>query len=193
MDDWGAKKMLLFQRGDPDAFQELFERYKKPVINFCYRFCRDWFVAEELAQEVFIRVYRAASGYKKKARFVTWLYRIATNVCLNASRKKGLDFVSIDEPVDCGSGEINREVVDTGPGLDEKAGLRAEIRLVEQGMMKLPAKQRLALLLRIVEGFSYEEIAIQLGCPKNTAKTLVRRGRLALAKYLAQTEDGGDG
>ena len=85
--DPDAQLMLDFKAGDQQAFQSLFDRYKKRVINYCYRFCGHQAVAEELAQETFLKVYKAVGHYRPKARFSTWLFKIATNVCLNEIRR----------------------------------------------------------------------------------------------------------
>ena len=106
--------MLDFKEGDPRAFRILFDKYKKKIMNYCYRFCSDIGIAEELSQEVFFRVYKAAYRYRPEARFSTWIFRIATNVCLNEIRKARYQTAieSFEKPLDIGHGEMKREYED---------------------------------------------------------------------------------
>ena len=86
--DPDVQLMLRFQQGDEDGFLKLFSKYQTRIIHFCFRFCGDRTLAEDLAQDVFLRVYRGGERYRPKAKFITWLYRIAVNVCLNDARKQ---------------------------------------------------------------------------------------------------------
>lgn len=185
--DSDIQLMLSFKNGDQRAFQQLFDKYKKRVVNFCYRYCGQRTTAEDLSQEIFIRVYRAAGTYRPKAKFSTWLFKIATNVCLNEVRK----------PVY----KAKLESIDRDPG-EEKAAVK-EIAMepdrsipdrllethqqqvqVRDAMEQLPVQQRAALLLRATEGFSYQEIGRQMGCSENRIKTLIHRGRKRMKKIL---------
>lgn len=185
--DPDATYMLLFKEGDKDAFRVLFEKYKKPVINFCHKFCGDHHLAEELAQEVFIRVYKAASDYHPEARFSTWIYRIATNICLNELRRKKHVFEkeSLDQPISSENGEIAREIEDPSDAtpaghLEEKE----RDRIIHQSIQKLPPKQRAAILLRVNHGFSYEEIGKQMNSSETRVKSLIHRARQSLKDAL---------
>ena len=100
VEDRHALLMLRFQSGDSGAFHELYEDYKFPLLNFIYRFCQDRRVAEELCQEVFIRVYKSASSYEAKAKVSTWLYRIATNICLNELRSGKYQYERVPSSLD---------------------------------------------------------------------------------------------
>lgn len=180
--------MLDFKAGSQMAFRDLFERHKQPVVNYCYRFCGHRAVAEELAQEVFLRIYKAAPRYRPKARFRTWLFKIATNVCLNEIRKRVYrqQVESLDPFPDAGGGQPAQAMPESPePGPDIEL-VRAERRQkVRSAIGALPEKQRAALLLRVEGEFSYKEIADQIRCPVNHVKTLIHRGRRSLQRALA--------
>ena len=183
--------MLRFKDGDSDAFRQLFDRHKNGVILFCHRFCGDERVAEELAQETFIRVYRAAARYYPKARFRTWLFKIATNVCLNEIRRPGYKIRS--ESLDGTDSKkyeatINRQSGHRPERPDELLDQEEQRHMVLKAMAQLPDDQRAALLLRVEGEFSYQEIGQQMDRSENHIKTLIYRGRCrlkaALAKYF---------
>lgn len=180
--------MLDFKAGDQQAFQDLFDKYKKRVIAYCFRFCGHRAVAEELAQETFLKVYKAARRYRPKARFSTWLFKIATNVCLNEVRRPVYrnQLESLDRITE---NEVDR-TVSTATGTrqnspDDLLLSQEQQELVIKAIGRLPEKQRAALLLRIEEEFSYGEIGHQINCTENNVKTLIHRGRIQLKKALA--------
>ncbi len=179
--------MLNFKEGDQRAFQLLFDKYKKQVINYCFRYCGHRAVAEELAQESFLRVYKAAARYRPEARFSTWLFKIATNVCLNEIRKPvyraRLD--SIDQAPDEDHATNPELTMDPEQSMPD-ALLEAHQNqiLIWQAMGRLPREQRTALLLRVTEGFSYGQIGQQINRSENHVKTLIYRGRQRLKKLL---------
>ncbi len=194
LNDPDIQLMLDFKAGDPAAFRRLFDKHKQRVINYCYRFCGNAAVAEELAQETFLRVYKAAPRYRPKARFSTWLFKIAANVCLNELRKPvyraGTE--SLDPTADDGQR--------AGPPDGSPAGttrpdglyeMHEQQALVRKAIGQLPEKQRAALLLRIEEEFSYREIGQQINRSENHVKTLIHRGRQGLRRLLGK--DFGDG
>ncbi len=181
--------MLKFQAGDQNAFRCLFDRYKGRVIHFCYRYCGQPALAEELAQETFLRVYKAARRYRPQARFQTWLFKIATNVCLNeirrpqyARRFEPLTPAQADEDCTTGTG-AGEPAADKRP--DEWLEHEERQQAVRHAMAQLPVAQRAALLLRVEEEFSYQQIGQQLGRSENHVKTLIYRGRQRLKKVLA--------
>ena len=178
--------MLRFKDGDQQAFRLLFDKYKKQVINYCYRYCGHPSVAEELAQETFLRVYKAATRYRPKARFSTWLYKIATNVCLNEIRSPVYRerIESMDQALE--GHEPSREAAMEADQSMPDVLLEAhqDQFLIRQAMLRLPEAQRAALLLRATEGFSYQEIGRQLNRSENHVKTLIHRGRQKLRKIL---------
>ncbi len=192
--DADVKQMLEFQAGNHGAFQVLFTKYKKKIINFCYRFCRDQARAEELAQEVFLNVYRGAANYRPTARFSTWLFQIATHVCLNEMRKAHYrhKIDSIDAAVVTDDGERrNRELSDSSGSPEEMMEQQERETLIQQALLSLPEKQRLALSLRVLNGFSYQEIGRQIRCSENSVKTLIHRGRQQLKTLFQKRDKGG--
>ncbi|MEJ2038293.1 MAG: sigma-70 family RNA polymerase sigma factor [Desulfosarcinaceae bacterium] len=180
--------MLRFKAGDQGAFRRLFDRHKGPMIQFCYRFCGHSGVAEELAQETFLRVYRAAARYRPKARFRTWLYRIATNVCLNEIRRPDYrNRIETLEASDANQAAISSDAAASAgeDRPDVRLALEEQQQMVFKAIAQLPEDQRAALLLRVEQDFSYKEIGRQIGRTENHVKTLIHRGRCKLKQLLA--------
>lgn len=183
--DSDIQMMLEFKKGDTIAFQKLFDKYKKRVVNYCYRFCGNLFVAEDLAQETFIRVYKAGPRYNPKSKFSTWMFKIATNVCLNELRKPvyrnkiaSLDDVEQTEQM---------ELRDNGNiGADENIEDHERQQMIREAVQSLPENQRAALLLRIDQEFSYKEIGKQINCRENHVKILIHRARKRLTDAFKQ-------
>jgi RNA polymerase sigma-70 factor (ECF subfamily) len=186
--DPDVQLMLKFKAGDQEAFRQLFDRHKGRMIRYCYRFCGDQAVAEELAQEIFIRVYKAAPRYRPEARFRTWLYTIATRFCLNELRRPDYrrQFESLSTPLKDQEDEPKKRLILAGNQRPDEDVVQAEQQqMVLEAMKKLPSNQRVALLLRVEEEFSYQEIGQQIGCSENQVKTLIYRGRQKLKENLA--------
>ncbi len=186
--DPDVKLMLEFKAGDQGAFRQLFDRHKGRMIRYCYRFCGNQAVAEELAQEVFIRVYKAAPRYRPKARFQTWLYTIATRICLNELRRP--DYHQQCESLSAPSKDQDHEpkkrtILTDNKRPDEDVVQAEQQQMVLEAMKKLPSNQRAVLLLRVQEEFSYQEISQQIGCSENKVKALIYRGRQKLKDALA--------
>jgi RNA polymerase sigma-70 factor, ECF subfamily len=185
--DLDSQCMLQFKNGNQDGFRILFTKYTKKIVNFCYRFCGDREVAEELAQEVFLRVYKAAPRYEPDAHFSTWLFRIATNVCLNETRKYRYRVVTetMDNHIQTDSGAIKQEIEDPKSqhpqDLMEKRG---NDLLLEKAMKSLPEKQRTALLLKVCNNFSYKAIGKQMKHSESAVKSMIHRARLSLMKIV---------
>jgi RNA polymerase sigma-70 factor (ECF subfamily) len=185
--DADAALMLRFKDGDGDAFRKLFGKYQGPIINFCFRFCADRTLAEDLAQEVFLRVYRGSGRYRVEARFSTWLYRIAVNVCLNETRKLRKNSVtrSLDHPVNDDPDSRAPECPDENqaPADDAMASCQRD-EAIRRALQTLPDPQRIALVLRIYDEFPYEEIASRMNASEGKVKTLIFRGRQRLREAL---------
>jgi RNA polymerase sigma-70 factor (ECF subfamily) len=180
--DADAALLLAFQRGDEAAFRALYERNARAMVAFCHRFVRDPARAEELAQDVFVKLYGAADRYRPSARFRTFLYRIAANHCLNELRRPEHGARADDaagapaDPDALPSGAANPEEIARGAALE---------RAVAAMLDRLPDKQRAALVLCRFEGLSYEEIAEVLGTTVSAVKSLVHRATVAAAEALA--------
>ncbi len=195
-DDPDVQLMLRFQEGDMAAFQQLFNRYSSSVVNFAFRFVHSRERAEELAQEVFLQVYRWQNRYEPKAKFSTWLFKIANNHCLNEVRKGEyrVSHESLDsQPNDEGDGR-ERELPDTNPrkGDDILAAKQAADK-IQKILQRLPESQRSAVLLSRFEGLSYQEVAEVLGTTEKAVKSLVFRAtqslREGLREYLENHDD----
>jgi len=178
--------MLGVKEGDSASFDLLLERYRTPVIRFLHRMVRDPAMAEDLAQEVFLRVYRARKQYAPSAKFTTWLFRIATNLALNAlrnSRHRGPE-VSIEDPAD-GEEETPLAVPDRAPTIEQRLVERARARQIQRAILALPEKQRVAVLLHKYHELDYDQIARILGCSESALKSLLFRAYEALRVELA--------
>jgi RNA polymerase sigma-70 factor, ECF subfamily len=182
--------MLDVKAGDDASFNLLLQKYRTPLINFLFRMVRDSATAEDLAQEVFLRVYRARKQYSPSAKFTTWLFRIATNLALNSvrdNRHRQMD-VSIDAPVD--EDEAPLQLPAREMRIDEHMIERDRAEFIRQAISSLPEKQRVAVLLHKYEEMDYAEIAKILECSESALKSLLFRAyetlRVQLAPLVAQ-------
>ncbi len=178
--------MLRVKRGDVAAFEELVEKYKQPIVNLTYRMLRDLPEAEDLAQNVFVRVFQSAHRYEVSAKFSTWIFTIARHLCLNEIRRRsrhpaesleGNRLESEDAPP--------RQFEDVKTFSPPEAFLQGELEeKIQQAVDGLPEKQRLALALCRQDELSYEEIAEVLGCSLSATKSLIHRARETLKSKL---------
>ena len=177
-----ARLMLSVKEGDEASFALLLARYRTPVMNFIYRMVQNQPIAEELAQEVFLRVYRARSGYAPSAKFTTWLFRIATHLALNSIRDNRGDWMTES---------LDQEQTPAAAVADRRASVEQELveeaRLVEvrRAVQALPAKQRAAVLMHKYPEMEYAQIAQVLGCSESAVKSLLFRAYEALRGKLA--------
>ena len=184
--DPDVRLMLAFRAGDTAAFDALFRRWSGPLLRYLERMLRDAAGAEELVQEVFLRVHRARDRYLPTARFSTWLYRIATHLAWNELRRPRRR-----EPHRSRDEEGGPVLVSDDAPADAVADARRLGARVERELATLPGKQRAALCLTAVEGLSYAEVALALEVSEQAVKALVHRARSALALRLR--EDAGSG
>jgi RNA polymerase sigma-70 factor (ECF subfamily) len=184
--DPDAQLMLAFQKGDVSAFETLLRRNYRNVLNFIYRFIGRRDIAEDLTHEVFLRVYQNTARYEPRSRFRTWLYTIAKNLCLNELRRKSHRMLSLDE-----AGPRDGEPVSTAllhaspPAADDSMIRRERIAAVRAAIDGLPENQRLAVILRRYDDFSYEQIAATLNTSEKAVKSLLNRAKEHLRKKLA--------
>ena len=180
-----AQLMLQVRAGDAQSFELLLARHRRPVVRYLTRMIGNQAVAEELAQEVFLRVYRARDGYEPTAKFTTWLYRIATRLALNAIRdgKPERRVLSLDAAApqetprpEAADGRATRE-----QELLEQAGLA----LIRRAVAELPDKQRAAVLMHKYEELDYQQIAGVLDCSISAVKSLLFRAYERLRTELA--------
>ena len=186
--DADAEIMLRARAGDQSAFEFLVQKYRRPIVSFMYRMARNAAAAEDLAQEVFLRVYRSRESYEASAKFTTWLYRIATNLAVNHARDTRHERpevqVSLDEPDD-----------DTGTTLEvPDAALNAEQVMVRQERMlairrkveALPEQQRLAVVMHKYQQMDYKQIAEVLKKSESATKSLLFRAYETLREQLKE-------
>jgi RNA polymerase sigma-70 factor (ECF subfamily) len=178
--------MLRVKQGDPDAFEVLVDRYKQPVMNLVFRTLPDATEAEDLTQQVFLQVFKAAHRYEVSAKFSTWLFTIARNLCLNEIRRRSRHPAdSLDATLSEDDDHPLREVADGRVCSAPEALLRSELtQKVESALASLPEKQRTALLLCREGDVSYEAIAEVLGCSLSATKSLIHRARETLKEQL---------
>lgn len=173
--------ILLLQQGDETAFEALVRLYEKKIYTLCRRMCGNDEDAQEAAQDAFLSLWRSAKSFRGDASLSTWLYRLATNACIDLLRRnqRGGERVSLDDE------ETTFELVDAAP-LPEQALERKETqRLIEEGLRALPEEYRAILLLREAEGLSYAEIADAMHMELGTVKSRISRGRVLLRNYLS--------
>jgi RNA polymerase sigma-70 factor, ECF subfamily len=179
--------MLRVREGDTDALRELIERHQRAVINTIHRAIGDASEAEDLAQRVFVQVYRSAKRYKPTAKFTTWLFTITRNTILNEHRRRSrhpaesLD--ALQEPRD--SESAGWQAPDTTTRDPAQEVVERELQeKIKEAVQELPEAQRTAVILCRYEGLSYEEIAEVLGCTVSATKSLLHRARLTLKDKL---------
>jgi RNA polymerase sigma-70 factor, ECF subfamily len=184
--DPDAELMLRVKRGERKAFEELVDKYKQPVMNLVFRTVRDLNEAEDLTQHVFLQVFKSAHRYEVSAKFSTWLFTIARNLCLNELRRRSRHPAdSLDEPAAADDDQPMRQVHDTKTFTPPEALLHGELEIkIEEALAELPEKQRTAILLCRHEELSYDDIAKLLGCSLSATKSLIHRGRETLKQKL---------
>jgi RNA polymerase sigma-70 factor, ECF subfamily len=182
--DHDTALMLKVSAGDVPSFELLLERNRTSVINHLYRLVRNRAIAEELAQDVFLRVYRSRGTYQPGAKFATWLFRITTNVALNFRRdtRRESGHLRLDEAV---PNARKIEPVDQTPRADQLLAQDDHAKQIRAAVESLPAKQLAAVLLHKYEGMDYAEIAEVLDCSISALKSLLFRAYETLRRRLA--------
>jgi RNA polymerase sigma-70 factor (ECF subfamily) len=182
--DYDAELMLRVKDGDGISFGLLLDKHRAPVVHFLYRLVQEQPVAEELAQEVFLRVYRSRSSYEPTAKFTTWLFRIATHLALNWLRdekhergQERLDDVSTDLPA--------RQISDRRPSVEQELVYSVKLEEIRRAIAALPERQRAAVLMHKYEEMEYIQIARALGCSESAVKSLLFRAYETLRSRLA--------
>ena len=182
--DFDAELMLRVKEGDGASFGVLLEKHRSSVVHFLYRMVQNHAVAEELAQEVFLRVYRSRSTYEPTAKFTTWMFRIATHLALNALRDGKND--RLQERLDDDSGKLPvRQVFDRRPSVEQSMVYEAKMDEVRRAISVLPEKQRAAVLMHKYEEMEYSQIAKVLSCSESAVKSLLFRAYETLRARLA--------
>ncbi len=183
-----ADVMLRVKAGDDSAFDYLVQKYRRPMVNFMYRMAHNAAGAEDLAQEVFLRVYRSRESYEASAKFTTWLYRIATNLAVNHARdtrhERPENQVSLDEP-DEESGHT-LDLADGTPSVEENLVRRERLAAIRQRVQALPERQRIAVVMHKYQQMDYRQIADVLKLSESATKSLLFRAYETLREQLRE-------
>ncbi|RLB45466.1 MAG: RNA polymerase sigma factor [Deltaproteobacteria bacterium] len=189
-----AELLVRFNDGDAAAFEVLLGRYKRPIYNFILRSVRRRDHADELLQDVFLRVIQRSKDFKGQSKFSTWLYTIARNLCIDHSRKQSFRrHRSLDAPMRGGHGEEGPSLLDRvqgkGQGADREAIAGRVTAKVAEAVEDLPEEQREVFLMRQLQGLPFKEIAAIVGVPENTVKSRMRYALERLQGALSEYED----
>jgi RNA polymerase sigma-70 factor (ECF subfamily) len=181
-----AEVMLRVRTGDEQAFAYLVQKYRRPMLSFMYRMARNQAAAEDMAQEVFLRVYRSRETYTANAKFTTWLYRIATNLAVNHARDTRHErpeiSMSLDEP-DAETG-LMPDLADGTPNVEENILRRERLAAIRSHVQALPERQRMAVVMHKYQGMDYRQIAEVLHLSESATKSLLFRAYESLREKL---------
>jgi len=187
-----ADVMLRVKAGDDSAFSYLVQKYRRPLVGFMYRLCHNPATAEELAQEVFLRVYRSRLSYEPSAKFSTWLYRIATNLAVNHARdtrhERPEKTVRLDEP-DQETGNTP-DLADESLTAEEQLLRKERLAAIREKVNALPERQRLAVMMHKYQQMDYRQIAAVMKLSESATKSLLFRAYETLREQLKEFVSG---
>lgn len=172
--------------GDLKAFDELIEKYEKTAYNIAFRMLKNPEDAMDVSQEAFIKVFKSIKTFNFESAFSTWLYRIVTNTCLDFLRKRNTNVYSIDNPIHTDEGEIERDIPDESDTPEELLEKKLTKELVNNSISKLDENHRVVIILRDIQGFSYEEISKIIDCSIGTVKSRINRARKNLKDIIVK-------
>lgn len=176
------------RRGEQAAYRELLRRYERPVFSLIYRMVRDRAMAEDLAQETFVKVLNALDTYRPEFKFSSWIFKIANNAAIDHLRRQRVEMLSIEGRPDAGSAREQHETAiqlpDKGASPHQEVEARELGSAIEQAIGKLRPEYRNCIILRHIENLPYEEIAQILDLPLGTVKTYIHRARAELKAML---------
>ncbi len=183
-----ADVMLRVKAGDDCAFDYLVQKYRRPMIGFMYRMTHNAAVAEDLAQEIFLRIYRSRASYEPSAKFTTWLYRIATNLAVNHARdtrhERPENTVSLDEPDD--KTGTSMDLPDSSLSVEENLVRRERLKAIRERVQQLPERQRMAVIMHKYQQMDYRQIAEVLKLSESATKSLLFRAYETLREQLKE-------
>jgi RNA polymerase sigma-70 factor (ECF subfamily) len=181
-----AEIMLRVRAGDEQAFAYLVQKYRRPMLSFMYRMARNQAVAEDLAQEVFLRVYRSRETYTANAKFTTWLYRIATNLAVNHARDTRHERPEVSMSLDVPDTETGLlpDLPDGTPNVEENILRRERLAAIRSHVQALPERQRMAVVMHKYQGMDYRQIAEVLHLSESATKSLLFRAYESLREKL---------
>lgn len=176
--------------GDVEAFEKLIEGCQKKVFNIAYKMIGNYDDANELAQEVFLKAFRSIKKFKGDSLFSTWIYKVTANVCLDEiRRRKKRRVYSLDDDMELNDGEVKRQIPDNSPTPDLEVESNEIKNAVNKSIQELPDDYKSVIILRDIQGFSYEEISKIVNCPEGTVKSRINRARQALRKILLRKKE----
>ncbi len=183
--DEDIQLMLRFKNGEEACFEQLVERHKARVYNLVYRFLGSYREAEDVAQEIFIKVYYAKNSYMPKAKFTTWLYAICKNTCFNELRKRKIVCVSLDDTIRLEEDTVTFQVADSHtPSPADSLLNNEQASVVKNAIDSLSVPQKMAVILSRYDQLSYEEIAQIMHCSVKAVKSLLHRAKVQLKDKL---------
>lgn len=173
------------RRGEKDAFNELIIRYEKRIYNYAFRLSGSYDAANDIASDTFLRVYNSLANFRGESSFITWLFRIVTNIYLDSKkRERARPAQSLDEIIELGEASVSVQVDDSAPGPAQVAEAGERTQLLQNAISSLPDYQRMMIVMYHSDGQSYEEIAAALDMPIGTVKSRLNRARLSLREIL---------
>ena len=178
--------MLRYKDGDLGAFEVIIEKHQQPLFSFVYRFCNDYHQAQDLVQDVFLRLVKMSRNYEPRAKFTTYLYTIAHNVCIDhIRRKKRRQNVSLSDPIDAENGLTLEETMKDGRANPQRDFQQKSFeQALHQAVEDLPPEQREVFLLREQQNLAFDEIARIVGCLPSTAKSRMRYALQSIREKL---------
>jgi RNA polymerase sigma-70 factor (ECF subfamily) len=190
--DLDAQLMLRVREGDDECFRVLLEKHRNPLVHFLQRMVQDAGASEELAQEVFLRIYRSRGSYEASAKFTTWMFRIASHLAINWLRDERHERAAerLDAGRTAGSDLPPRELKDSRPLVEQNMVYETRLQEIRDSIAALPAKQRAAVLMHKYEEMGYSQIAQALECSESAVKSLLFRAYETLRARLAHLAAG---
>lgn len=177
-------------RGRIDLFEELVIRYEKKIFGLSLRMMGNREDASDATQEAFLRAYRFLHTYKQQAKFSTWLFRIASNACLDMLRKRQKYVtVSLDQPLQGSEGDLTMQLVDEQDGPEEQLQKKELVEALAEAIQELSPEQRLVIILRDVQGLAYDDISKILKLPMGTVKSRLNRARAAIRELMQENKE----
>ena len=182
----------LAQQGDAAAFEALVTAHEKMVYNLVYRMVGNTEDAQDISQEVFLKAYRYLARFNRQASFSTWIYQIAVNTAIDElRRRKGKETLSLEEEYEGDKKNFHKQYASPGPNVEEQVLEKEGLHSLKQAVFALPEEQKTVVILRDMEGFSYEEIARITGTALGTVKSRLARGREQLRRWLLAEKETG--
>lgn len=183
-----SEKIWLMQSkaGDLASFERLIEKHQQVAYNIAYRMVGNEEDAKDMTQEAFIKVFKSIKSFREDSSFSTWLYRIVMNTCKDELRKRKINVVSIDRPLETGESSAQFDIPDLTYSPEVAFEKKQLHELLQEALVSIPEQNRTVVVMRDVQGFSYEDIAAVMNIPVGTVKSRINRGRHMLRERITQ-------